>query len=722
MSFRYKQKPSIKRPWHCDGWKEYQDYFREKFGEDFDLIMPCIFLDEYEQMRQRKKKFTGIYATFANMKEPKIFVLAVLPHVEKDDYHKVLHQVLKEIIIPQARELEAGVTFPTATKNGAVQRRYCGSIYAIFGDDIGHRAAGGFASPLSALSSRYTFCPRDLLPCIIYPFRHNGVEILQPRWRNADEMKDLIAQISHLTPAQALAKLDSVGHESVTPLWELEAFSMNLYKRFGICHLHVAWEGNWLRHLLYLAIKYGEVFWKKVNQNLRELEGYHGIRRFLNGIYVAKKNSRQGHPVAVTYLAGAEIQSLLQVIYVCLLGTGISDEDLLGVKLHLDSDRLIWEAKEFQKDDLSAKSLGIIQWQISFLRSFSNTFGISLTYSKFECERLYPELIKFLCPPQFMCSLKFEHQNFTCKFLGNRSNHKDADIHILKKTQQLCFWNQEDDMNPQSEVHVAPDFQIFSRKTFQITLNRSDLTAIAHQYLQNGVEIRKSDISPIAKAFRGFHLSGHRILPLGNPEPGKTTTRFMQIKGPLARGDDERTMLYFELLQISQISVSTGMEGRKDFWLKGNSFLVLPGQSPMIHLKSDGILWIPFQWSPNYQIRKVVQIVNPKSLSSAIFVYNGHIRSEILAGTEQPFETDDLNEPGEVEDEESEEEDEEVREEMDEELDESDDESDVEQDKDDMEFDPEEFQSESEDDLFDDEYAADDGRSDAARSFLASIA
>ena len=43
VHFRYEKSDFIRNAWNCEGWKEYQLFF----GEDADLIMPCIYLFEF---------------------------------------------------------------------------------------------------------------------------------------------------------------------------------------------------------------------------------------------------------------------------------------------------------------------------------------------------------------------------------------------------------------------------------------------------------------------------------------------------------------------------------------------------------------------------------------------------------------------------------------------------------------------------------------------------
>ena len=55
--------------------------------------------------------------------------------------------------------------------------------------------------------------------------------------------------------------LKEIGMEKRSPLWNLKYFSISFFKRFGICHLHLGFEGNEKRHLEYLIEKYPDV-WK----------------------------------------------------------------------------------------------------------------------------------------------------------------------------------------------------------------------------------------------------------------------------------------------------------------------------------------------------------------------------------------------------------------------------------------------------------------------------
>jgi hypothetical protein len=46
----------------------YEDHFKEK-NKDAKLLLPRIFVDEYESQRSRKSKTQGIYMSCANQKQ-----------------------------------------------------------------------------------------------------------------------------------------------------------------------------------------------------------------------------------------------------------------------------------------------------------------------------------------------------------------------------------------------------------------------------------------------------------------------------------------------------------------------------------------------------------------------------------------------------------------------------------------------------------------------------
>ena len=52
---------------NTDGWKEIEDYFKcLNLLPNKKLLLPIIFCDEYEEHRQKKNNYTGIYLILAN--------------------------------------------------------------------------------------------------------------------------------------------------------------------------------------------------------------------------------------------------------------------------------------------------------------------------------------------------------------------------------------------------------------------------------------------------------------------------------------------------------------------------------------------------------------------------------------------------------------------------------------------------------------------------------
>jgi hypothetical protein len=49
------------------GWKEYEDIFASQITMGHKLLLPVIFMDEYEQQRQRNDSVTGVYSSLANI-------------------------------------------------------------------------------------------------------------------------------------------------------------------------------------------------------------------------------------------------------------------------------------------------------------------------------------------------------------------------------------------------------------------------------------------------------------------------------------------------------------------------------------------------------------------------------------------------------------------------------------------------------------------------------
>ena len=62
--------------------------------------------------------------------------------------------------------------------------------------------------------------------------------------------------------------------EKKSSLFNLRWYSLHLFHRAGICYLHESLWGNWKRHLIYLGIKYGDLFCLSVHTRLKNLKNY----------------------------------------------------------------------------------------------------------------------------------------------------------------------------------------------------------------------------------------------------------------------------------------------------------------------------------------------------------------------------------------------------------------------------------------------------------------
>lgn len=173
-----------------------------------------------------------------------------------------IFQILRTVILEPCQSFETtGVSMHTY---GGVVQLY-GSIHAILGDHIGQTLLSGVGGPRSAHPSVYVVFTISLI------FRYSDIdhnqchELKTPERDPSQDYEDYITATSHPDVhhrASAKRALESRGlsHKRFSPLWELTIFRQQFYKHFALDYLHVALEGNWLRHFEYLGLKYGNQF------------------------------------------------------------------------------------------------------------------------------------------------------------------------------------------------------------------------------------------------------------------------------------------------------------------------------------------------------------------------------------------------------------------------------------------------------------------------------
>ena len=96
----------------------------------------------------------------------------------------------------------------------------------------------------------------------------DGDRIVEQVLRDPKKSLDIVLRARNCQQKNEKSKsiklLKSIGLISISPLWELGIFRKNFFRRFGICYLHLSLEGNMKRHLEYLAMKHGPVWWKGI--------------------------------------------------------------------------------------------------------------------------------------------------------------------------------------------------------------------------------------------------------------------------------------------------------------------------------------------------------------------------------------------------------------------------------------------------------------------------
>lgn len=149
----------------------------------------------------------------------------------------------------------------------------CGSLYAFLGDMKGQMEVMGLRGPRSKCPSMFSYSLAEDLSAtygrIPKERKSSDGGLVETLLNRSFEYGDI---------GQAKAYLTRLGYKELSCLWELKWFKVNYFQRFGMCYLHTCLWGNWLRHTIYLGVKYGDKLWKEVDGRLKKLPKYHNVR------------------------------------------------------------------------------------------------------------------------------------------------------------------------------------------------------------------------------------------------------------------------------------------------------------------------------------------------------------------------------------------------------------------------------------------------------------
>eukprot|EP01114_Cavostelium_apophysatum_P001794 TRINITY_DN11566_c0_g1_i1.p1 TRINITY_DN11566_c0_g1~~TRINITY_DN11566_c0_g1_i1.p1 ORF type:complete len:1003 (+),score=139.78 TRINITY_DN11566_c0_g1_i1:41-3010(+) len=614
----------IERYNNTDNWKLLEKEFDRagtKSAKKRRLYI-ILFADAYRTQSHRPNSTTGIYVAIANsQKIVRKYTLAMIPSVKKKkSYDDVLRHIIAKTIVPTMQEMERhGIEL--LTPEGKTEE-FFGSIFAVAGDDIGQRCIAGLPTPKGYRCSRLSLLRKVyfIINHRSFPFQDAKGNLVKLIRRDPTESKRVVDEFASAlesrisgTITAARDRMRENGLVARSPLWDLPIFSQHFFKRFMICHMHLCLEGNFKRHLEYLAYKYGPVVCEAINAEYQKLSSYPNILDHRNGIYQTESTE-----LKLFQLVGEEMEGILQSLELIFAGH-ISKEDLDCLGKHLYADKLLTK-EPFHRDDIPVLADAIDSWRKAFHVQFRKVNKCSLTYPNLETEAWWTTIIPFLGTARMMSTKLWEYENYKNKEFSNRGNKKDVEQNGLILREKVEGWERRTDLIIDNPTHRKPrkDFDV-TGKPKPIKLGSETIDAIKMTFNFNNKNVH---VSNSAKSFGGFNLAGHII------KPGT----WLQV---LNKNNNEVFFLKLQRVMRTQFDYRDNTTQQlQSRWMTGRYFTVADASVPIgvtkyWQLKEEQqVRTIPLAWG-GFKILKSVQIIEKNTPTIKGLFYNSQVRREI---------------------------------------------------------------------------------------------
>ncbi|ELR15290.1 uncharacterized protein ACA1_220490 [Acanthamoeba castellanii str. Neff] len=204
--------------------------------------------------------------------------------------------------------------------------------------------------------------------------KDTGEEIRKPGKRNPDSYHNRHTEAIRKATSGRLGtvgegkddlKYNGWSTKAPSPFWDLLWMRQSFFLCFGICLLHLELLGNVKRHLRYMCVK--NDISAELNQRIKRYSLFPSKSSFTTRFDFTKKNKK-----GVASLTGGEMESLLQVLEVCLKGL-IQKEEFKCWTLHINIVYLLHDTKEWSNELLQQLTNNTVLWKEQMVQLYANT-------------------------------------------------------------------------------------------------------------------------------------------------------------------------------------------------------------------------------------------------------------------------------------------------------------------------------------------------------------
>lgn len=360
----------ISHPSHGLIWKHFDQKKAElsiKNDKDYLLIVPIWWFDEYQQCKTSRRNDTAIVVTLANFPTKEIakrrnkILIALLP--PGTDFVAAVNHI---VILP-CLELQKGVHL----KSNRYEWDVCGTGGFVAGDQKAQcQALQTIGACAKYAPCRFSYAAKSelgitrLTPNVPIPPDREGPEAFNfvTKW---------VGALSADSGEKGLAEemLRKRGYlPKVSPFMWLDWMHKYFFLHFPLDNMHLSYEGNFPRHITYLAAKSGPAMIESLNQLATRFSIFPTLRYLRQGI--VKYTKKYGRRVLKTaHRTAAEMESFVQIAECVglhlLFKNLISVEDFKCLQEHVKIDNAI-TGRTFERDKLEELQDSICRFKEHF--------------------------------------------------------------------------------------------------------------------------------------------------------------------------------------------------------------------------------------------------------------------------------------------------------------------------------------------------------------------
>jgi hypothetical protein len=386
----------------------------------------------------------------------------------------------------------------------------------------------------------------------------------QPTWKVAKDIFPVVQRAAEVQREGARGwmsaqktLLDSIGLSRISPLWNLEVFSLHYFYRFGACCLHMIYLGNQKKHIqaMITMLFPSKANRSLLNQNVRLLTSARyqvfGMQ-FVPGI-VGDQTETDKKLRKLLCLQAGHLRTFCMIAPI-LFHKFATPAQYNCFTDHLESDILLGALGHTPAMLDQAYQL-IVKWQTAAVEQLTVR---EWRFPNFAQERNLPALAKYAGPIWSMNTAPMERKHKLLRELVAQGNGKQTARDLLNKVNRLAHDGDVIQLGPTASLAVEADAPVaavrplgsaelkyLTGKKKLKNLPKSLFAVVRVAYERSSGELRELSALPLppkdkwtihhygsVRLAGGLHVKVHRALHLRTKIPGEAAAdHFIVLTG-----------------------------------------------------------------------------------------------------------------------------------------------------------------------------------------------